>query len=238
MLGSFFDALVSVQNELTSSVQKLRNATSSAVQRSSSEAIASLLKTQAGSNLLLKYVFFLEEEFPCNTFNISIFVLRYQLNIETMEQINDENIRLANLCSTRMGRAQQMCNERAEVILACHNHLRTLSETTKELIDLNNKISKLSRFCLQTEIAMTHLEALQIIADAETNIASMKSDLRKEKAKISNFLKFSNNILEVGHSPMALNQNELRLQNQFNLEKERLEEVALEEFLSCHENED
>ncbi|EJW79186.1 hypothetical protein WUBG_09904, partial [Wuchereria bancrofti] len=197
-------------------VQKLRNATSSAVQRSSSEAIASLLKTQAGSNLLLKY----------------------QLNIETMEQINDENIRLANLCSTRMGRAQQMCNERAEVILACHNHLRTLSETTKELIDLNNKISKLSRFCLQTEIAMTHLEALQIIADAETNIASMKSDLRKEKAKISNFLKFSNNILEVGHSPMALNQNELRLQNQFNLEKERLEEVALEEFLSCHENED
>uniref|UniRef100_A0AAF5Q159 Uncharacterized protein n=2 Tax=Wuchereria bancrofti TaxID=6293 RepID=A0AAF5Q159_WUCBA len=216
MLGSFFDALVSVQNELTSSVQKLRNATSSAVQRSSSEAIASLLKTQAGSNLLLKY----------------------QLNIETMEQINDENIRLANLCSTRMGRAQQMCNERAEVILACHNHLRTLSETTKELIDLNNKISKLSRFCLQTEIAMTHLEALQIIADAETNIASMKSDLRKEKAKISNFLKFSNNILEVGHSPMALNQNELRLQNQFNLEKERLEEVALEEFLSCHENED
>ncbi|VDO11590.1 unnamed protein product [Brugia timori] len=187
MLGSFFDALVTVQNELTSSVQKLRNATSSAVQRSSSEAIASLLKTQAGSNLLLKY----------------------QLSIETMEQINDENIRLANLCSTRMGRAQQMCNERAEVILACHNHLRTLSETTKELVDLNNKISKLSRFCLQTEIAMTHLEALQIIADAETDIASMKNDLRKEKAKISNFLKFSNNILEVGHSPMALNQSSL-----------------------------
>ncbi|VIO95412.1 Uncharacterized protein BM_BM7254 [Brugia malayi] len=215
MLGSIFDALVTVQNELTSSVQKLRNATSSAVQRSSSEAIASLLKTQAGSNLLLKY----------------------QLSIETMEQINDENIRLANLCSTRMGRAQQMCNERAEVILACHNHLRTLSETTKELVDLNNKISKLSRFCLQTEIAMTHLEALQIIADAETDIASMKNDLRKEKAKISNFLKFSNNILEVGHSPMALNQSELPLRNQSNLEKERLEEVALEEFLSCHENE-
>lgn len=53
---------------------------------------------------------------------------------------------------------------------------------------------------------MTHLEALLIIADTETDIASMKSDLRKEKAKINNFLKFSNNILDVGHSPLALNQ--------------------------------
>uniref|UniRef100_A0A0R3RT47 Uncharacterized protein n=1 Tax=Elaeophora elaphi TaxID=1147741 RepID=A0A0R3RT47_9BILA len=216
MLGSLFDALVTVQNELTNGVQKLRSTTSSAVQRSSSEAIASLLKTQAGSNLLLKY----------------------QLNIETMEQMNDENIRLANLCSTRMGRAQQMCNERAEVILACYNHLRTLNQTTKELMDLNSKISKLNRFCLQTELAMTHLEALLIIGDTEAEIASMKSDIRKEKAQINNFLKFSNNILGVGHSSSALNQDELRLQNQFNLENERLEEVALEEFLSYRENED
>ncbi|KAL3997264.1 hypothetical protein ACH3XW_10145 [Acanthocheilonema viteae] len=215
MLGSLFDALVSVQNELTNSVQKLRNSTPSAVQRSSSEAIASLLKTQAGSNLLLKY----------------------QLNIEMMEQMNDENIRLANLCSTRMGRAQQMCNERAEVILACYNHLRTLDQTTKELMNLNHEISKLNRFCLQTELAMTHLEALLIVADTEADIASMKSEIRKEKVEINNFLKFSNN-LHIGHSSLALNQDELRLQNQFNLEKERLEEVALEEFLSHRENED
>ncbi|VDM94217.1 unnamed protein product, partial [Onchocerca ochengi] len=184
MFGSLFDALVAVQNELTNSVQKLRSTTSSTLQRNSSEAIASLLKTQAGSNLLLKY----------------------QLNIEMMEQMNDENIRLANLCSTRMGRAQQMCNERAEAILACYSHLRSLNETTKELIDLNNKISKLNRFCLQTELAMTHLEALVIVADTDADIASMKSDLRKEKAKINNFLKFSNNILDVGHTPSALNQ--------------------------------
>ncbi|EFO21084.1 hypothetical protein LOAG_07402 [Loa loa] len=216
MLGSLFDALVTVQNELANSVQKLRSTTPSAVQRSSSEAIASLLKTQAGSNLLLKY----------------------QLNIEMIEQMNDENIRLANLCSTRMGRAQQMCNERAEVILACYNHLRTLNQTTKELIDLNNKINKLNRFCLQTEQAMTHLEGLLIIADTEADIAFMKSDLKKEKAKISSFLKSCNNIMDVGHSPLALNQDELRLQSQFNLEKEHLEEVALEEFLSYHENED
>ncbi|CAG9540643.1 unnamed protein product [Cercopithifilaria johnstoni] len=216
MLGSLYDAFVTVQNELTNSVRKLRNTTSSAVQRSSSEAIASLLKTQAGSNLLLQY----------------------QLNIETIQQMNNENIRLANLCSTRMGRAQQMCNERAEVILACYNHLRTLDQTTKELMDLNSKISKLSRFCLQTERAMTHLEALLIIADTETDIASMKDDMRKEKAQINNFLKFSNNILDVGHSSLALNQDEQRLQHQFNFDKEHLEEVALEEFLSRCENED
>ncbi|KAM3721924.1 Dysbindin protein [Dirofilaria immitis] len=216
MLGSLLDALATVQNEFTNSMQKLRSTTSSTIQRNSSEAIASLLKTQAGSNLLLKY----------------------QLNIEMIEQMNDENIRLANLCSTRMGRAQQMCNERAEAILTCYDHLRSLDSTTKELIDLNNKISKLSRFCLQTELAMTHLEALVMIADTDADIASMKSDFRKEKAKVNNFLKFSSNILDIGHSPMTLNQDELRSENQLDLEKERMEEVALEEFLSCRENED
>lgn len=76
---------------------------------------------------------------------------------------------------------------------------------------MNNKIEKLNRFCLQTELAMTHLEALLIITDAETDIALMKSDLKKEKAKINNFLKFSNNILDIGHSSLALNKGLLIL---------------------------
>lgn len=65
------------------------------------------------------------------TDSVHFFISRYQLNIEMMEQMNDENIRLANLCSTRMGRVQQMCNERAEVVMACYNHLRTLDQIRK-----------------------------------------------------------------------------------------------------------
>lgn len=53
---------------------------------------------------------------------------------------------------------------------------------------------------------MTHLEALLIIADSEADIASMKSDMRKEKAHITDFLKISNNILDVGHSSLTMNQ--------------------------------
>uniref|UniRef100_A0A915Q284 Uncharacterized protein n=1 Tax=Setaria digitata TaxID=48799 RepID=A0A915Q284_9BILA len=215
MLGSLRDALVTVHNELTSSVQKLRGSASPTLERCSSEAVAALLKTQAGSNLLLKY----------------------QLNIEMIEQMNDENIRLANLCSTRMGRAQQMCNERAEAILACHDHLRSLNKARKELEDLNNKINKLNRFCQQTELAMTYLEALVIVADTEAEITSMKDDLKKDKARINNFLEFINNV-NANHSPLALSQDNQRLQKQFDLEKERLEEVALEEFLNCHESKD
>uniref|UniRef100_A0A8R1TLB3 VPS37 C-terminal domain-containing protein n=1 Tax=Onchocerca volvulus TaxID=6282 RepID=A0A8R1TLB3_ONCVO len=152
--------------------------------RSSSETIVFLLKTQAGDNLLLKFIF-----------HVCVKTIRNGL-------------------------------------------VQLPTKLEKELIDLKNKISKLNRFCLQTELAMTHLEALVIVADTDADIASVKSDLRKEKAKINNFLKFSNNILDVGHTPSALNQDELRLQDQFNLEKERMEEVALEEFLSCRENED
>ncbi|VDM96132.1 unnamed protein product [Thelazia callipaeda] len=130
--------------------------------------------------------------------------LRYQLSIEMIEQMNDENIRLANLCSTRMGRTQQMCNERAEALLACYNNLKLLKQTFVELDDLNCKIIKLSRFCSQTERALTHLEGLQIVADTEGEISVMKDGLKKEKAKTHNFL---NAVPDVYDFSVALNQS-------------------------------
>lgn len=71
---------------------------------------------------------------------------------------------------------------------------------------MGNEINKLSRFCLQTELAMTNLEALLIIADTEADIAIMKSDITKPKAQTINVLQHSNNIADVGLSSLALNQ--------------------------------
>lgn len=51
--------------------------------------------------------------------------------------MNDENIRAANLCSTRMGRVHQMCNEQAESILQMHNTLKTVPKISK-VIPLND----------------------------------------------------------------------------------------------------
>lgn len=65
---------------------------------------------------------------------LSVSFFRYQLSIEMIEQMNEENIRLANLCSTRLGRAQQMCNERAEAVLACYSHLRSFKQTMQVVL--------------------------------------------------------------------------------------------------------
>ncbi|VDK50597.1 unnamed protein product, partial [Gongylonema pulchrum] len=101
-----------------------------------------------------------------------------------------------------------------------------------EVRDLNRKIDKLNRFCLQTEQAMTHLEALRIVARTEAEITALKSDLKKEKTRINHFLKFENNSPDgAALSSSILNQDEFRRQDQFDAERERLEEVALEEFL-------
>lgn len=72
---------------------------------------------------------------------------------------------------------------------------------------MNRKIEKLNRFCLQTEQAMTHLEALRIVANTEAEIAVLKNDFKKEKAKISSFLKLENNSQDAPlHSSSGLHQ--------------------------------
>ncbi|VDK45797.1 unnamed protein product [Anisakis simplex] len=148
--------------------------------------------------------------------------------------MNNENFRLANLCSTRMGRAQQMCNESAECILSMHQHFRALPHICKQLRELNRQIDKLKRFCVQTELVMTHLEALQVISNGERIIEEKKADLKKEKDQYSEISKEKvkwisaqpqTNIFTEGHY-------ERRMNEMLDANDEKHEEVMLEEFLN------
>lgn len=159
MLETIKDALTSVQNEISNSVQKLRGSVVQNQQGEVTEAISSLIVTQAGSSLLLKF----------------------QLCIEQIQQMNDENIRAANLTSTRLGTLQQMCNERAQCAISVHDYFRSIPVISKQLKDLTQQIGKLNKFCQQTEQSMTYLEALQIVATSEKEISRLKSELKKEK---------------------------------------------------------
>ena len=112
-------------------------------------------------------------------------VFRFQISLEEMRSTADEGARLANLCSTRMGRAQQvlhfsnickqrnpfqMCLERAESVMEIDTFLRNTTELENKIKDLNRKVDKLVRFCNQTEQAMTHLEALNVVAKSEEEV--------------------------------------------------------------------
>ncbi|VDM41443.1 unnamed protein product [Toxocara canis] len=181
---------------------------------------------------------------------------RYQLSIEQIEQMNNENVRLANLCSTRMGRAQQMCNERAECVLAMHEHFRAVPQMCKarsrylfiylcvgavflnepicfqQLKELNRQIEKLRRFCVQTELAMTHLEALHTMAIGEREIEAKKASLKKEKEHFNE--KNSKELKWISAQPQTnvFTEDERKFQEVFDSDAEKREEVMLEEFLN------
>ncbi|KAK6030734.1 hypothetical protein OSTOST_03121, partial [Ostertagia ostertagi] len=59
-----------------------------------------------------------------------------------MRMVADEGVRLANLCSTRMGRAQQMCKERADAVMAIDSFLRNTSDMDRKIKDLNRQMCK------------------------------------------------------------------------------------------------
>ncbi|EYC12097.1 hypothetical protein Aduo_000195 [Ancylostoma duodenale] len=89
MLETLKETIVNVQNEITSGVERLRfnvTPTLAAQQKCVAEAVDEIVKTSAGSDMLLKF----------------------QLSLDQMRIVADEGARLANLCSTRMGRAQQV----------------------------------------------------------------------------------------------------------------------------------
>ncbi|PAV75911.1 hypothetical protein WR25_01222 [Diploscapter pachys] len=124
-------------------------------QKSIDATINEIVNTNAGSELLLKY----------------------QTTLQEMRQASEESARLANLCSTRMGRSQQMCKERADAVLEIDNFLRDTSEFDKTIRDINKQVDKLVRFCQQTEQALTHLEALDKIVQTEDEVELIRQQI-------------------------------------------------------------
>ncbi|KJH51100.1 hypothetical protein DICVIV_02767 [Dictyocaulus viviparus] len=217
VLGTLKETIVNVQNEISSGVERLRfNVTPllAAEKKSVSDAVEEIVKTTAGSEMLFKF----------------------QLSLEQIGAVADEGLRLANLCSTRMGRAQQMCKERADAFLTIDSFLRNTSDIEKKIRDLNKQVThhivngyykicilidfevdKLVRFCNQTEQAMTYLEALCYIVKTEEEVHFMQQQSR-----------LAETIINMSESSASVLNSSLRP----NIElQEQQEEVMLEEFL-------
>ncbi|XGW19162.1 hypothetical protein V3C99_003188 [Haemonchus contortus] len=199
MLDTLRETIVTVQNEITSGVERLRFNVSpslAAQQRYVTEAVDEIVKTAAGSDLLLKF----------------------QLSLDQMRMVADEGVRLANLCSTRMGRAQQMCKERADAVMAIDSFLRNTADMDRKIKDLNKQVDKLVRFCNQTEQAMTHLEALATVVRTEEEVDL----IRQQTRSVSSIINIEPSAALVLNTSVQPNDEN----------RERLEEVMLEEFLS------
>ncbi|CAJ0944397.1 unnamed protein product, partial [Mesorhabditis belari] len=199
MLGSIRDTLLTVQNELSNGVERLRvNVTPTlAVQRCPVETINELVNTSAGSDLLLKY----------------------QTQLDQMQTVSDEGVRLANLCSTRLGRAQQMCRERADAVLNIDTFLRSIQDVDKRIREIGKQVEKLQRFCDQTELAFAHLEGLCMVVRAEEEV-----ELIRERARVVASL-----VPPVTPPPSVFPPPAVQASDTVRAQQE---EVMLEEFLS------
>ncbi|TKR93601.1 hypothetical protein L596_008023 [Steinernema carpocapsae] len=140
VVGSIKDTLASMQHELSHSVQKLRLGTSAApsLQTCTDNAIASIVVSEAGSNLMLKY----------------------QLHLQQIHDMGAEAARLSNVCSTRMGNLHQMCQEHGHAMIEISEKLRSLPAVRAQIRELNRDLKKVNRFLLQTEIALKNLESI------------------------------------------------------------------------------
>ncbi|EFO90494.1 hypothetical protein GCK72_000695 [Caenorhabditis remanei] len=200
MLNTLRDTLSSVQAELSTGVEKLRmnvTANMAAQQKVSTESVNEILNTSAGNELLQNF----------------------QNLITEVEENGAEGGRLANLCSTRMGRCQQMCKEKADAVMEIDEFLRNSAEFDKKIREINAQITKLARFCNQTEQAMTYLEALCEVAHTEGEV-----DLIRQQARSAA------TIVQIEcESPSVLTSLRSRPEDAV---KAQQEEVMLEEFLS------
>ncbi|KAH7723723.1 Protein DSBN-1 a [Aphelenchoides avenae] len=85
---------------------------------------------------------------------------RYKLDLFQVKEVNRENVRLANMASTRMSAVQQSLNERWEAVGSLHDRLAQLPATTKALDDVAKQLAELTRFSMQMELSMACLEAV------------------------------------------------------------------------------
>ncbi|UMM11770.1 hypothetical protein L5515_000887 [Caenorhabditis briggsae] len=201
MFNTLRDTFSSVQAELSTGVEKLRmNVTANmAQQKVSNESVNEVLNTSAGNELLQNF----------------------QNLITEVEENGAEGGRLANLCSTRMGRCQQMCKEKADAVMEIDDFLRNSAEFDKKIRGINSQIIKLTRFCNQTEQAMTYLEALCEVAHTEGEV-----DLIRQQARSAA------TIVQIEcDSPSVLTSAALRTRPE-DAAKAQQEEMMLEEFLS------
>eukprot|EP00080_Pristionchus_pacificus_P007401 PDM67421.1 protein kinase [Pristionchus pacificus] len=174
MLGGLRDTLKNIQDEISMGMVNLRKMTTGnegdekEIERLRYETMDKVTSSSAGGNLLLKY----------------------GDDLDIIRTKAEENIRMADLCSTRIGRAQQECTERANDFIQLENFLREHKTISDSMYSIEQQLEKLSRFCTQTETAMTQLEGLAIISESERNVY----EIRKRSGKLSQVIHVSTSL--------------------------------------------
>lgn len=71
-----------------------------------------------------------------------------------------------------------MCKEKADAVMEIDDFMRNSAEFDKKIREINAQIVKLTRFCNQTEQAMTYLEALCQVAHTEGEVDLIRQQAR------------------------------------------------------------
>ncbi|GMT28654.1 hypothetical protein PFISCL1PPCAC_19951 [Pristionchus fissidentatus] len=197
MLGGLRETLKGIQDEMCEGMENLRKMTlrteGDDVERLRYETI-NVVSSSAGGNLLMKY----------------------DNEVEEVKKTTDRNIRFADLCSTRLGRVQQESMEKATTTIQLDNFLRYNKRINESLRIIEQQMEKVARFCLQTEGAITHLEALSIVLESEGKV----NEIRKRSCRLSQVVSVAPPLVTA--QPREASE-EMR---------DKQEEIMLEEFLS------
>ncbi|KAI6182877.1 Mitogen-activated protein kinase kinase kinase 3 [Aphelenchoides bicaudatus] len=81
----------------------------------------------------------------------------YRVALFQTTEVNNEIIRMANLCSTRMSAVQQTMNEEHDAVHKFHDFLGQVPKINSQLDDINDQLGELHRHLLQIEISLAAL---------------------------------------------------------------------------------
>ncbi|KAF7633086.1 hypothetical protein Mgra_00007515 [Meloidogyne graminicola] len=99
----------------------------------------------------------------CTRENIQNLLTKYQLQLFQIKEVNNETIRYANICSTRMGRVQQTLSEYAEQMNKLEQQFRpnNLNNWNVEIVQMGKEMNELEKQILQTELFIFELERIK-----------------------------------------------------------------------------
>ena len=117
----------------------------------------------------------------CAREDVQNLLTKYRLQLFQVREVNEEVIRRANKCSTRMGRAQQIINGYVDQTDKMEKHLspKALNGLTAQLEEIARQMKELERHTLQAELAMAELERLN---EGRRKDAELEAGKRGENA--------------------------------------------------------
>lgn len=81
------------------------------------------------------------------------------MSLYQLKEVNNESVRIGNLCSTRMSAVQQTMNEEYEAVQRLDSILKQMPKMNSQLEEMHSQLNELHRQMLQTELSLAKLTA-------------------------------------------------------------------------------